>query len=596
MRSLPPAIAALCVACASPDDGARRRQPDPAASPTPTVAPTTATTPTTTPGPTTTTAPPEPADTLLVGATIHTLDSASSVAEALAVRDGEIVYVGGLAGSRPYEGPDTERIDLEGRFVLPGLHDSHIHLLEAFHPAASTCVVPTYVPLFRLVDDIAACAPQQVGTDWVLGWGFSIFDALFEPDPRGILDRAVPERPVAIMEVSSHAVWVNSAALEALGIDATTPDPDGGLILRDGDGRPNGLLIDSAGEQAFDAALAATPELIDLNIEALREGQAAANAVGITSVGDARAYVDRGYVEAWRALDSTDELTVRAQVALWASPTADDDAQLKTLKALYDPGPGKLRFGQVKLYDDGLLQMTTAALLEPYVSGTLGPDTGISYFPADRLERYVRELQATGFDMHIHAIGDRGVREALDAIEAAGPATTPARHRLTHVEWVHPDDVPRFSALDVTADLQMSAWWVEEQHLGDNAYWVGDERARSRAWPLRDLHDSGARVVLSSDYDVGDLSPFAGMARAIDRGEQSLPDVEAALRAYTTEAAWLLRQEDLAGSLEVGKRADLVVVDRDPYTTGDLAGTVVEWTLLDGEEVYRSPTFTPGGP
>ncbi len=243
----------------------------------------------------------------------------------------------------------------------------------------------------------------------MLGWGFSIFDALYEPDPKRLLDQAVPDRPVAIMEVTSHAAWVNSA----------------------------------------------------------------------------------------------------------------------------------------------------------------------------------------GFDLHIHAIGDRGVREALDAIEAAGAAPRPARHRLTHLEWVHPDDVPRFAALGVTADLQMSAWWVQPPYLDDSAFFVGDARARERQWPLRALWDSGANVVLSSDYDVGDLSPFAGMARAIDRGDESLPDVQAALEAYTINAAYLLRQEELVGSLEAGKRADLVVVDRDPLTTSELATTQVLWTVLDGREVHRADGFVP---
>ncbi|MFT4628157.1 MAG: putative amidohydrolase YtcJ, partial [Myxococcota bacterium] len=481
---------------------------------------------------------PAVADRVLRGGRIYTVDPAQPWVEAVAIADGELVFVGTDAGAEAWVGPDTEVTELDGLMVLPGLHDVHVHLLEAFHTAASTCYTPPGVSLQRHVSTIRACAPDQVGTDWVLGYGFSIFDALYAPRvPALILDDAVPDRPAAILEETSHGAWVNTAALVALGIDRDTPDPVGGVILREADGRPSGLLLDAAAEMAFDLALEPNPVLDDMNRSALRMGVRAANANGLTSVADARAYWKRGYVEAWKEVATDGDLTLRSVVGLWAYASEDDDTQLAALKAMYTDDPtGMLRFTQVKLYDDGLLQNTTAALLEPYESPfTLAGPRGLQYFDAARLTRYATELEAVGFDLHVHAIGDRGVREALDAVEAARATNGDlgARHRLTHVEWAHPDDVPRFAELGVVADMQMSYKWVEQEYLADQAFFVGEERARERQWPLRDLYDSGARLTLSSDYDVGSLSPFDAMARAIDRGPQSLPDLHAAIRAYT---------------------------------------------------------------
>jgi len=534
------------------------------------------------------------ADTVWLGADLVTLDAGSTRATELAILDGELVHVGDDAS--PWIGPDTEVIDLEGRMVVPGLIDSHTHLLEAFHEAGSTCIIPSGPPLTSHRTRLEDCADSQVGTEWVLGWGWSIYDYYLWPTfdtPLEVIDAAIPDRPAAIMEETSHSVWVNSMALQALGFDSSSPDPVGGVLVKQG-GELNGLLLDAAGEQAFDLAYERTSTLDAMNEAAIRAGVSAANAEGITSVADARAYWKRGHVDAWKAVEADGDLNIRAVLGLWAYPDEDDTAQLATLTSMYDDVAGaRVRLSQIKLYSDGLLQNTTAALLDPYEFQPFGLQTGLNYFDAARLQRYVTELERVGFDMHIHAIGDRGVRESLNAIEAAQAENGPlgARHRLTHLEWVHPDDVGRFATLGVTADFQMSYRWVELEHLDENHLFVGEERTDERLWRLGDLHRSGARVVLSSDYDVGSLSPFVGMARSLDRSDQSLPDVQTALQAYTVNAAELLRQEDLTGTLEVGKRADLVVVDRDLFLTDDLAGTTVLLTLLDGDEVYRHPSF-----
>ena len=548
---------------------------------------------------------PVPADLILKDGFIYTVDANSSVASAVAVRDGEIVFVGADQGALKLRGPQTQVIDLKGRMVMPGVHDSHVHILEAFHQAVS-CAIPSGLSIPNYVPLIQGCAPSA-GTNWVIGFGHSIFDMhqFIESggSPVSVLDTAVPDRPAIFMEETSHSAWVNSLALQAIGFDATTPDPPGGVILRDSlTGEPNGVLLDAAGEMVMDLALSPNPALEQMNYDALLQGLAAANRNGITSLCDARCYWKRGYVEAWERARDEEQLTVRSIVGLWAYPYELDDAQqIADLTALYsNDSQSRLRFSQIKLYADGEIGTTTAALFRPGYSvdpffflGPLAGPIGINYFDEARLTSYITQLEAVGFDMHIHAIGNRGVSEALNAIEAASAANANSietRHRLTHVHLVHPLEVPRFAQLNVTADFQPF-------DNGDFDFFYGIYLpiglVQQQAEQVRTLYDAGANVVLSSDYDVGNLSPFIGMERALRLGNESLPDIDAAIRSYTVNAAYLMRQENRVGSIEPGKRADLIALDRNITTipTPQLSQTKVLLTLIDGEEVWRDPSF-----
>ena len=515
-------------------------------------------------------------------------------AEAIAVRDGQITFVGSSADATPYIGPQTQIVDLDGQMVLPGFHDSHIHVLEAHHEALGTCQLEAGISPEAQIPVIQDCAPFQAGTDWVLGFGHSIYDLLDHLDGGGrppveILDDAVPDRPAVVMEESSHSVWANSLALAAAGIDASTPDPAGGVIGRDpGTGEPNGVLFEAAGEHLMDLALAPNPELEALNYDALLAGLDLVRRHGITSLVDGRAYWRRGYLEAWQQVHADGLLSARSIVSLWAYPDLDDTQQIASLAEMYSNDPGSLlRASQIKIYADGEIWHTTAALLEPYLCCRQAGPLGLNVFSQSRLQHYIEQLEPVGFDFHIHAIGDRGVHQALNAIEQ-GSATASARHRLTHVEMVQPDDVPRFAQLNVTADLQMSHDYVMPPRLFDNAFLLGGSRISERVWRLRDLHQAGARVVLSSDYDVGSISPFESMRRALTRGDQSLPDLDAAIRAYTLNPAYLMRQEDRVGSIEVGKLADLVIVDRNLFDLplSQLGNAQVVATLLAGEVIF----------
>ncbi len=553
------------------------------------------------------------ADLILFNGFIYTVNPTQPSASAIAISNGAIMFVGADQAALSLQGPLTRVIDLNGRMAMPGVHDSHVHILEAFHQATGTCALPTGIPMTDYIPIIQACAPNQVGTNWVLGYGQSIFDLqqFMEAggSPKAILDQAVPNQPAAFLEETSHSVWANSLALQAAGFTAATPDPPGGVILRDpATGEPNGVLLDSAGEILFDLALTPTPVLEQMNYDALLQGLAFANRNGITSLSDARCYWQRGYVKAWERARDSGTLSVRAIVGLWAYPYIQDDAQqIASLAALYSNDPAsKLRFSQVKLYSDGEISHTTAAMLQPYMvdpaffQGPLAGPLGINYFDQARLTNYITQLQAVGFDCHIHTIGDRGVREALNAIEAAQllPGGANARHRLTHVTLVAPQDVTRFSQLGIIADFQMSDASAFPNTF-DFYYGIYLSPAVLAQEPhrLRTIYDTGARVVLSSDYDVGSISPFLGMHHALTRGDESLPTLDAAIAAYTIAPAYLMRQENTVGSLEVGKRADLIVLDRNLFTipVAQIPNTQVLMTLLDGAEVWRDPTFTAPG-
>ncbi len=543
------------------------------------------------------------ADRILLNAQIYTVDPQRPWARAMAIGEGKILSIGSERSARAFLGPHTEVVDLHGRMVMPGIGDSHIHLLEAHHPAAGTVMLESGHPLESYVPQIRAAAPHQLGTRWVLGWGFSIFDVLIDEiflarPPVAILDDAVPHRPAAIMEETSHAVWANALALQAAGIGPNTPDPPGGVIMRSfWTGKPNGILIDTAGEQVMDLALARSPALDRLNRVALRIGYAHAARNGITALADARCYWKRGYVEAYRWAQRNGVMSARTVLGLWAYPDLDDDLQIPRLASMYENRPGsRLRITQIKLYSDGITTMSTAALLAPYHHLRLSGPRGLNYFPRPRLSRYLDALEGVGFDFHIHAIGDRAVHEALDAVELAQhrhPALPPRRHRITHLELVDPADIPRFRRLGVIADFQMSSDFVLPEHEFDLAPFLGRHRIAERSLPLRDLWASGAHVVLSSDYDVGALSPFVGMRNALCRGAQSLPDVAAAIRAYTLEPAYLMRLETVTGSLVAGKSADYIVLDRNPFQIPKqrIGETRVLQTVLEGQEVWRAPGY-----
>ncbi|MCZ4321163.1 amidohydrolase [Pseudomonas anguilliseptica] len=533
----------------------------------------------------------EPGATLLHNGKIYTVNDAQPWASALVIDDeGSIVAIGDDDDVAEYVDDQTEVVDLEGRLVLPGFQDTHAHVLDASSDAQGDCQVSPQDDAAQWLEELQACNEKDDG-EWLLGWGFSVHSLLDEEQtPRELLDSIITDRPVAIMEETSHSYWLNSKALEMAGIDDETENPEGGVILRDEAGHATGLLLDNAGDLALDKALPPSRALADIYYQAVLAGQDELAKNGITSVADARVFWRRGHMEAWRRAAEKDELTARTTLGLWAYPTLDDEEQLAELKSLYDPGSADslLRVTQIKFYVDGIIHNTTARLQQAYNQSLPGVEPkGLYYFSPGRLERYSRELAKAGFDMHVHAIGDQAVSDALDAIDATGGQ---GRHRITHVELVAKQDIPRFKQQGVIADFQPSPYF-QPSFLKSNEPMIGD-RAYAML-PMRELYDSGARVTLSSDWDVNPVSPLGIMQNALSLGGRSLPSLEAAVKAYTLDAAYTLRQEKDTGSLEVGKQADLVVLDQNIFDLPikQVGQAKVLWTLLGGEETYRDKNF-----
>lgn len=518
----------------------------------------------------------------------YTVNPEQPWAEAVVVRDGEIVMVGTVEDVKSRLGPGTKILDLKGAFVLPGFHDTHVHALES-GSENTHFTLPSEVESLQDYESIVVAAGVEVESEWLVGFGHSLDTALdSEVSPRELLDDWVPDRPVIIMEQTSHSMWVNSRALELAGLRKTSGDPPGGVLLRDSTGELTGLLLDNAGNMVMDLALKGTPERLERDYRTLAATTLPRFAeLGITSFCEARVYWQRGHLEVWKRLESQQKLTARVNLGLWAYPALDDSEQLDKLVSFYDNNDRRLlKVNQIKLYSDGIVHNTTAAMKEPYRSDLFGGSNyrGLNYFAPERLQTYLKRLEPVGFDFHIHAIGDRAVTESLSAIEQATSGS--GRHRLTHLEFVDPKDYPRFKQLNVTADCQVAGDFTEPDQWAHNDSLVGAGRT---VIPLKDLQAAGARITLSSDWNVSDLNPLVGLQNAVTRVPQELT-LEQAIRSYTMHSAYLMGQEDQTGSLKVGKRADFVVLEHDLFEipAEGIANTQVLMTVFDGEIIFDS--------
>ena len=569
------------------------------------------------------------ADLVLRGGAVYTLDEQRSRAQAIAVDDGRIVAVGTDAELARFVGAATEVVDLGGRMVLPGFHDAHAHPIAGGMDALACSLVDA-----RSVEAILArvreCASSGDDGEWLVGagWDLSLFPAA-NPH-RSLLDAIESDRPILLGGADGHSAWVNSKALALAGIDRSTPDPPKGVIERDATtGEPSGTLRESA--TSLVARLVPEPT-DDARRAGLRHALRLAASLGITSVIDP--VVSGADRRVYEAADAAGELTVRVlaceqpeELAVdyagiggdggaavegpHAAPTdssAGAGAAARREAAALPPGAARdhqarprVRTGCLKIFVDGVLEGETAALLEPYH----GPrrHRGTLHVEPAALAEAVTRYDARGIQVHLHTIGDRAVRVALDAVEAARRANGPgdARHHLAHLQLVHPDDHPRFAALDVTATFQ-ALWAYPDSYIeGINLAQVGRERV-DRMYPIGSLGRAGARIAGGSDWPVTSLDPLlaievaltrqdpaGGDADVLNAGERV--DLDTLLAAYTRNGAWLMRQEAETGSIAVGKAADLVVLERDLFALPpDEVGEVrVVRTIVDGETVYRAP-------
>ncbi len=401
--------------------------------------------------------PPPPADLVLIGGPVITLDDGRRRVEAIAVRDGRLVVVGTAAEARAASGPATRVVDLGGRVVLPAFHDAHVHPVSA-GVEQGQCNLNDLPTADAVLAAVARCADTQRARPWLVGGGFVLTAFPGGAPDRRDLDRLTGDQPAFLSSSDGHTLWVNTAALRAAGITRETPDPPAGRIERDAHGEPTGVLRESAG--GLIGRLVPPPTTAEHEAGLLR-ALADMNRVGIVSFNEANA--DATIVATYRAVARRGRLTARARLSLGIDPTADTtqvDALVALRKTVVEPG---LSAAAAKLFVDGVIEAGTAALLEPYVplSGEPPPSSpgsarGLPTFTDAALTALVTRLDRDGFQVHMHAIGDGAVRQALDAIAAADRANghRDRRAHLAHVQLVDPADQPRFAALGVVVNMQ----------------------------------------------------------------------------------------------------------------------------------------------
>ncbi|WP_225825785.1 amidohydrolase [Streptomyces naphthomycinicus] len=538
------------------------------------------------------------ADLLFTGGPVLTPEGRTATAVAVT---GDRITAVGHTEVRALAGPRTEVVDLAGRLLLPGFQDAHVHPVPA-GLELSQCDLTGRTTAEETVAAVRAYADAHPEREWILGGGWSMEAFAGGTPTKELLDAVVPDRPVYLPNRDHHGAWVNSRALELAGIDRHTPDPADGRIERDASGAPGGTLQEGAMQLVGRLAPPATPAD---RLAALLHAQRHLHALGITAwqdalVGDFLGMDDP--VQAYLTAAEEGSLTARVVGALWWDRERGAE-QIPELVAKREASSrGRFRAGTVKLMLDGVAENHTAALLDPYLDrcGCATANRGKSFLDPERLPAYVTELDALGFQCHFHALGDRAVRDALDAVEAARAANGPrdTRHHLAHLQVVHPDDVPRFARLGATANIQ-PLWAAHEPQMDELTIpFLGPERA-SWQYPFGALLRSGARLAAGSDWPVSSPDPLQGVHVAVNRVEPGgsgpvfLPgerlSLADALTAYTAGSAYVNHLDD-GGRVAVGALADLVVLDRDPFAGPPeaIAETTVALTYVGGECVYAA--------
>ncbi|OCP05715.1 MULTISPECIES: amidohydrolase [unclassified Ensifer] len=538
------------------------------------------------------------AETLVItDAKVRTMNPTAPLAEAVAIDDdGVIIAVGDEASVLETAGTDVHVIKLGGRMLLPGFQDAHVHLVEA-GINASLCEFEPFASLEETKATVRDCVKQSE-QEWVVGSGVSMTNLLDETDaPVGVLDEISADRPILILDDIGHGAWANSAALAAAGYDKIEGNPPGGIILRDQKtGAPNGIVLENAQQKLRNLAFPDTPENVKFAYESMLPTLKTMAENGITTISDAGGFWPQGHLKAWEMAEKNDTLTLRAANALYVYPDLPFDAQVDKLTSFYSNDPNRLlKFNQVKVYVDGILEQRTGAVLEPYLKGPgidHGFDSGFLYFDEATLDRYSKVLSEKGFKLHYHVTGDRGARLALDAIAQSDPK--PGPHRLTHLYLLDEADDARFKAEGVVADFQLAPSSLSREYDTFIRKFIG-ERA-DHMMPAGSIEKSGATVVMSSDFDADELSPLVKIQTALQRTKDGAPDVETAVKWMTINPAKLLNQDDKTGTIEPGKFADLIVIDRDIFDipVKEIGKAAVEATLLQGDPVYDAEGLFSG--
>lgn len=534
------------------------------------------------------------ADLILQNGRIYT---PNGIAEALAVRNGVLVAVGKNKDVAAWRQSGTKLVDLKGGSVLPGFHDMHVHPLMGGQKQFECTFAQGSTP-DQIKAAVAACAKGKKKGEWIVGGQYQSISFGDNPPTRQFLDEAAPDNPVMLSDISGHSIWVNSRALEISGVTRDTQDPEGGVIERDRDGEPVGLLHETAGELVRRHV---PPYTAAQNVKALQSALDEMLEVGITSLVDAAIW-DRDVLEAYGRLAAEGKLKQHVRGCLvWGAtvgrPTSDDVIALRNQYRSERFAPDC-----VKIFLDGVpTDSHTAAMLEDYmpVEGREGRSKGILMVDPAELNAAVTAFDAAGLTVKFHAAGDAAVRTGLDAIAAARKANgmSGQRHSVGHITFADLSDLKRARELGATLEYSPYLWFPSPIN-DDITKAVGSNRME-RAWPVRDGVETGALVVAGSDWSVvPSVSPWIALETLVTRrvpggdSEVYAPSqaisIEQAVKIFTENGARQMGKRHLVGALEEGMVADFIVLDRDPFQIEptEVHDTQVRMTFIAGEMVY----------
>ena len=541
------------------------------------------------------------ADVVFTNARVYTVDASRPWAEAVAVSGNEIVYVGDAAGASALSGDETDVRDVGGRLVLPGFIDSHVHPISG-GAYATALSLDTFGTVDDWVQAIAAYAAANEDAPVLFGYGF--LATTFGPvgPTRQLIDDVVPDRPVLIMDEGFHAAWANTATLEALNITQDTPDPVPGFSYykRDANGDATGYLLEGTAGMAMDQLDVITEDVV---VEGTGIIIDIMNAYGVTAAFDAGLIGDTEMAKnVLQRVEANGDMTIRLVGSY--RPRGPEDVAAAVGNALEWRRTMKgerYHYNTLKIMDDGTVEGRTAAMFEDY-QGEPG-NSGETVYTQDEMTSMVVGAANSGIDVHIHALGERAIHEALNSIEAAreDAPDSETRYAICHVQVITDQDMPRFAELDVIA--QSTPLWASYDTYGEQ--FVSEDQF-SRFWRYKGLEDLGVKLSFGSDFPASGagtlgLSPVVqieiGHTRQ-DPGDPEAPvqprkterlSVESLVRGFTIDAAYQMHMEDQVGSIEVGKKADLVVLDQDIFKVDayDIHETRVLLTMMDGEVVYE---------
>ena len=547
----------------------------------------------------------KPSDFIVTHANIYTVNDKQPWAEAMAVKDGKIIFVGNNQDALQYKNKNTLIKNMQRKMILPGFHDIHIHPVHG-GVTHLQCNLNNIRKISELLTKIKSCVTDRTTNEWVVGggWSIDIFSAENLPDKK-LLDSITNTIPISLKSSDGHSLWVNSKALEIAKINSGTLDPDNGKIERYITSvEPSGLLHE---DSAMMLVMKHQPKLTSEElVDGLRYAQNLFHSYGITGVQDAILKLDPGDpyygLDAYNFLESQDELQLHIITAMFWKNGQPLEPQIERFieTRKQQSESALIHATSIKIWQDGVIETYTAAMLEAYSDREDNYRGELQNSP-DELNTAVTALDKEGFQIHFHAIGDRAIKIAFDSLEKAlyYNGLRDSRHHISHIEVFREEDINRFKSLNVIANFQ-PLWGIRDEYITEHTHpKIGNERSQW-LYPIGSVHRTGATIGFGSDWYVTSANPLDGIEAAVTRlepnglttiplGDNEEIDLATAIKAYTLNGAYVNFLDKKVGSIEINKQADFIVLDQNlfdiPYS--EINETKVLETYFNGQLVYK---------